>query len=135
MGKLVHMKRRDVLKAGILGGAGLAAAAGLGLPVVFTEQVPAKLGPTAPTLLALAPSAPVFGKDSFSALAEEAVRAELLDQRQVSHLLRPQLDGLVALAEVEDLVAVVVEKALMVLDLAGLGAQVSLLLNGVNHGI
>ena len=65
----------------------IAAAAGLGLPVVFTEQVPAKLGPTAPTLLALAPSAPVFGKDSFSALADEAVRAELIDQRQVSHLL------------------------------------------------
>lgn len=65
----------------------VSAAAGLGLPVVFTEQVPAKLGPTAAALPVLAPGAPVFGKDSFSALADDAVRAELLDRRQVGHLL------------------------------------------------
>ena len=65
----------------------VAAATGLGLPVVFTEQVPTKLGPTAASLLALAPGAPVFGKDAFSALADDSVRAELLERREVGHLL------------------------------------------------
>ena len=51
------------------------AARGLGLPVLFTEQVPAKLGPTAPELLALAGPSAVFAKDEFSALANEAIRA------------------------------------------------------------
>lgn len=53
----------------------LAAATGLGLPVIFTEQVPAKLGGTDPALRALAPEAPVFAKDTFSALADPAIRA------------------------------------------------------------
>lgn len=65
----------------------VAAAAGLGLPVVFTEQVPAKLGATAAALRALAPGAPAFGKDSFSALADEAVRVELLERRRAVHVL------------------------------------------------
>lgn len=52
----------------------VAAARGLGLPVVFTEQVPQKLGPTAPELLALAPGAPQFGKCTFSAVADDGIR-------------------------------------------------------------
>ncbi|NBR32952.1 MAG: isochorismatase family protein, partial [Sphingomonadaceae bacterium] len=40
----------------------------LGLPVFFTEQVPAKLGPTHPDLLrAAGEGTPVFGKTAFSA--------------------------------------------------------------------
>jgi nicotinamidase-related amidase len=53
----------------------LAAAHGLGVRVIFTEQVPAKLGGTAPELLAAAPSAVSFGKETFSALADDAIRA------------------------------------------------------------
>ncbi len=40
----------------------------LGLPLYLTEQVPAKLGHTDDRLLGLAESAPVYAKDSFSAL-------------------------------------------------------------------
>jgi nicotinamidase-related amidase len=65
----------------------VAAAQGLGLPVAFTEQVPAKLGRTAPALLALAPGAPAFAKETFSALADEAIRAALFDERRIDHLL------------------------------------------------
>jgi nicotinamidase-related amidase len=54
-----------------------AAAHGLGLRVVFTEQVPAKLGGTAPELLSAAPGAPAFGKDTFSALADDTIRHAL----------------------------------------------------------
>ena len=55
----------------------VAAAHGLGLRVVFSEQVPAKLGGTAPELLAVAPMAAALGKDTFSALADDAIRAAL----------------------------------------------------------
>lgn len=65
----------------------VAAAQGLALPVAFTEQVPAKLGPTAPALLALAPGAPVFAKETFSALADDAIRTALLEERRIDHLL------------------------------------------------
>lgn len=65
----------------------VAAAAGLGLPVAFTEQVPQKIGGTAPALLGLAPGAPVFAKNTFSALADDTLRAALLDERKVEHLL------------------------------------------------
>ena len=58
----------------------VAAAQGVGLPVAFTEQVPAKLGPTAPALLRLAPGAPVFAKETFSALADEAVDRPGVDE-------------------------------------------------------
>jgi nicotinamidase-related amidase len=64
----------------------LAAAVGLGLPVAFTEQVPAKLGGTAPDLRALAPSAPVWGKSTFSALADPEIRSGL-ETRHVRHLV------------------------------------------------
>lgn len=53
----------------------LSAAHGLGLRVVFTEQVPAKLGGTAPELLAAAPGAMAHGKATFSALADDSLRA------------------------------------------------------------
>ncbi len=65
----------------------IAAAVGLGLPVAFTEQVPQKLGGTAPELLALAPSAATYGKSSFSALADEGIREALVRQQRVEHLL------------------------------------------------
>lgn len=65
----------------------LAAATGLGVPVAFTEQVPQKLGGTAAELLAAAPEAAVFLKDTFSALADDATRMALLETRKVDHLL------------------------------------------------
>ncbi len=55
----------------------VAAAHGLGLRVVFTEQVPAKLGGTAPELLSAAPGAVALGKDTFSALADDTIRQAL----------------------------------------------------------
>jgi nicotinamidase-related amidase len=64
-----------------------AAAVGLGLPVAFTEQVPEKLGTTDVSLRALAPSAPVWSKTSFSALADSAIRDALRTERPVDHLL------------------------------------------------
>ncbi len=65
----------------------IAAAHGLGVPVAFTEQVPQKLGGTAPELLALAFGAPVFGKNTFSALADDGIRDALLRDRGVEHLV------------------------------------------------
>lgn len=55
----------------------LEVAKGLGLPVVFTEQVPAKLGHTAGDLLTLAEKPAIFGKDAFSALGDPKVSAHL----------------------------------------------------------
>ncbi|HVS52356.1 MAG TPA: isochorismatase family protein [Opitutaceae bacterium] len=65
----------------------VAAARGLALPIVFTEQVPAKLGPTSPSLLALAPGAEVKAKKTFSALADPAIRAVIVREDQPEHLL------------------------------------------------
>ena len=65
----------------------LAAAIGLGLPVAFTEQVPQKLGPTAPAARAMAPTAPAWPKNTFSALGDPAIRAQLLETQPVEHLL------------------------------------------------
>jgi nicotinamidase-related amidase len=62
------------------------AAAGLGLPVVFTEQVPQKLGGTAPALLELADKPAVWGKITFSALADDGIR-DALRKRAPDHLL------------------------------------------------
>lgn len=62
------------------------AAAGLGLEILFTEQVPQKLGRTAPELLALAPSAAVFAKITFSALADPDFAAAL-HSRKIEHVL------------------------------------------------
>jgi len=47
----------------------VAAARGLGIPVVFTEQAPQKLGATDPGLLALVEAPRVHAKEAFSALA------------------------------------------------------------------
>lgn len=55
----------------------LEAAKGLGLPVLFTEQVPVKLGGTAGDLLALADRPIVLGKDAFSALGDKTIAAHL----------------------------------------------------------
>lgn len=65
----------------------IAAAHGLGLPVVFTEQVPQKLGGTAPELLAIAVGTRVFGKETFSAFADEHIRRSLQDKSGIEHLL------------------------------------------------
>lgn len=59
----------------------VASAAGLGIPVAFTEQVPAKLGTTDPSLLSLVPSASVHPKDIFSA------RGAFAGQPGLEHLL------------------------------------------------
>ncbi|HVU22802.1 MAG TPA: isochorismatase family protein [Opitutus sp.] len=64
----------------------LQAAAGLGLDIIFTEQVPQKLGGTAPELLALVPSPVVFPKTTFSALADAAILAAV-QSRHAEHLL------------------------------------------------
>jgi nicotinamidase-related amidase len=65
----------------------IAAAHGLGIPVAFTEQVPQKLGGTTAELLALVPDAKVFAKETFSALADDAVREALLEKNKIEHLL------------------------------------------------
>jgi hypothetical protein len=65
----------------------IAAAMGIGVPVGFSEQVPQKLGGTAPELLALAPHASVWPKITFSAMADEGIRDALLRQRDVQHLI------------------------------------------------
>jgi nicotinamidase-related amidase len=65
----------------------VAAAVGLHLPVAFTEQMPQKLGGTAPELMALAPpGAPVFSKHAFSALVDDGFRSAIHDCG-VEHLL------------------------------------------------
>ena len=65
----------------------VAAAKGLGLRTVFTEQVPEKLGRTQESLLSeAAPGTPVFGKTAFSALKDPGFDA-FLNQAPVSHLL------------------------------------------------
>ncbi|MFH1496744.1 MAG: isochorismatase family protein [Verrucomicrobiota bacterium] len=53
------------------------AAVGLGIPVIFTEQAPDKLGPTAPAIRAAAPDAPVFAKAAFSGLSDGVVTKQL----------------------------------------------------------
>ena len=65
----------------------ISAAAGLGLPVAFTEQVPHKLGGTEPALIALGNHPAVFPKTSFSALGEHDIRTALLEERDVEHIL------------------------------------------------
>lgn len=65
----------------------LSVATGLGLPVMFTEQVPEKLGTTEPLLLAAAPSAAALGKRTFSALADDAIHHAILADGAIEHLL------------------------------------------------
>jgi nicotinamidase-related amidase len=62
-------------------------ARGFGVPVLFTEQVPAKLGGTEPSLLALvAPPAEAVGKDTFSAFSDEKI-CRRLQEIGPDHLL------------------------------------------------
>ncbi len=65
----------------------VAAAQGLGVPVAFTEQVPEKLGSTAPSLRTLAPRAPVWAKQTFSALGDDAIRTAIFHTHRARHLL------------------------------------------------
>lgn len=65
----------------------VAAARGIGLPVLFTEQAPEKLGATDAKLRAAAPDAPVFAKTTFSALGDEAIRNAILHGSSAEHLL------------------------------------------------
>ncbi len=66
----------------------VSAARGLGMAVAFTEQVPAKLGGTDPTLLSLVGEPEVHAKDTFSALsAAGPVREALTGRRSVEHLI------------------------------------------------
>lgn len=59
----------------------------LGVPVLFTEQVPAKLGPTHPDLLlAAGEGRAVFGKTAFSAFGAPGL-VEAFGKAQVSQLL------------------------------------------------
>lgn len=70
-----------------------ASAALLGLPVLLTEQVPAKLGPTDASLLAAAgSSALAFPKSAFSALAAPGLLGHLRDHA-VDHLLLAGVEG------------------------------------------
>lgn len=65
----------------------------LGLPTLFTEQVPAKLGPTHPDLLLDAGgSAGVLPKSDFSAFGAAGFEARL-QELSVEHLLLMGLEG------------------------------------------
>lgn len=64
----------------------LEAATGLGVPAFFTEQVPAKLGPTDPELRALAPQAEAHGKEAFSAFGDDKITRRL-QEIGADHLL------------------------------------------------
>jgi len=61
-------------------------AAGLGLDILFTEQVPEKLGHTAPELLSLVPAPAALPKIAFSAWGDTAIR-EAIQSRNTEHIL------------------------------------------------
>lgn len=98
-------------------GLALSAAHGLGIPVVFSEQVPAKLGPTDPALRKLAPLAKVFAKDTFSAFSNEALASHLHDAK-VEHLLLCGLETPVCIYQTA-------------LGALGFGVQVTVLVDAV----
>ena len=62
------------------------AAAGLGIRVAFTEQLPRKLGGTAPELLALAPGADVHEKSTFSVFGDDGI-TDALRSLDIEHLI------------------------------------------------
>lgn len=68
----------------------LEAARGLGLPVLFTEQVPHKLGGTAEDLLAHCASPTALGKATFSAMGD----AKIAEQLRASRARRLLLCGI-----------------------------------------
>lgn len=63
------------------------AARGFGLPVLFTEQVPSKLGPIAPELLTLANLPAIIAKEEFSALGNVAVQDAVRDAQVTDVIL------------------------------------------------
>jgi nicotinamidase-related amidase len=62
------------------------AAAGLGIRVAFTEQLPRKLGGTDPELLALAPGADVHAKSSFSVFGDDDI-TDALRSLDIEHII------------------------------------------------
>ena len=74
----------------------LEAAAGLGLPVAFTEQMPVKLGGTDTKLTKLAPTAPVYAKNTFSVFADDGIRDALRSQ-DIEHVILCGLETSVCL--------------------------------------
>jgi len=56
------------------------------IPLFFTEQVPEKLGNTADDFLSLAPTAPIFEKESFSALGANGL-LDAFANNGIEHLL------------------------------------------------
>ena len=64
----------------------IGAAVGLGIEVMFTEQVPHKLGPTSADLVNCVPSPRVFAKTTFSAFADPAIR-DAINARPTEHVL------------------------------------------------
>jgi nicotinamidase-related amidase len=62
------------------------AAAGLGIRVAFTEQLPRKLGGTAPELLALAPGADVHAKSAFSVFGDDGI-TDALRSLDIEHII------------------------------------------------
>ncbi|HEY4299824.1 MAG TPA: isochorismatase family protein [Candidatus Didemnitutus sp.] len=91
---LLGIDLQPVFLAAISGGPGmlrrcqfaLEAAAGLGIPAFFTEQVPAKLGSTVPELAALGPKLETHAKDSFSAFGDEQITRRI-QEIGAEHLL------------------------------------------------
>jgi nicotinamidase-related amidase len=65
----------------------VASAAGLGIPVAFTEQVPGRLGATDPALLSLVSEPEVHAKDSFSALPPGEENPGVVAGRGIKRLL------------------------------------------------
>jgi nicotinamidase-related amidase len=65
----------------------VAAARGIEMPLVFTEQVPEKLGGTAPELTAIAPTSARYPKNTFSALADETIRNVVIRDEGAEHLI------------------------------------------------
>ena len=64
----------------------VSAADGLDIPVVFTEQVPQKLGCTDSSLLACVKAPRQYAKSTFSALADDGI-LEALKSADVEHLI------------------------------------------------
>ena len=64
----------------------ISAAVRLEIPIIFTEQVPEKLGPTLPAIRATAPDAPVYEKHHFSCFGAEGLETHL-NEREIHHLL------------------------------------------------
>jgi len=62
------------------------AAVGLGIRVAFTEQLPRKLGGTAPELLALAPKADMHAKSTFSVFSDDGIN-DALRSLDIEHII------------------------------------------------